>query len=444
MVEATNDYLEQQTLTKPSIPVADMIELATKYGTPFYLIDQPTLINSLRELEDSFRGYSGLVRITYSMKANFNSIVVRTFIKENILFDITSLGELFFYLKCLGKPENIIYTSVTEEEEELAEVLSTGVDRIVVSSFNGLTNLINASESLGLAPSVMIRVNPEVGVRAEVKASYRQGKFGVTLSGTSPDTASTLLKEIMSSGLDFEGFHFHLGSQIENPICFVNALEKLEAFINRMRREYPDLDVKVLDIGGGTPVFYGSPIPTPGEMGSMICPALNSMIERLGTDTTVIVESGRFLSSPACILVSKIVNTKVHGFQKFIFVDAGYHLLLDAALLRQEYPQEVIPPSDQTDHYKLNLAGRLCDTYDIFPISPVSKLQGAEPGKFVVFRNVGAYSVVFNMPFHCMTKPPILARTSDGEYVLTRRRQTINELFEEEGGNLMIPASGIG
>jgi len=421
-----------------------MIELASKYGTPYYLIDQPTLLTSLQELEDAYQGYSGLVRISYSLKANFNSVVMRTFIKKNILFDITSLGELFFYLKSSGNPENVIYTSVTEEEEELGEVLSAGVDRLVVSSFNGLNNLINASEFLGLAPSVMIRVNPEVGVRAEVKASYRQGKFGVTLTGSSPDTASTMLKKIISSGLDFEGFHFHLGSQIENPICFINALDKLEAFINRMRRDNPDLDLKVLDIGGGTPVFYGRPVPTPEEMGAMICPKLNSMIERLGTDTTVIVESGRFLSSPACMLISKIVNTKVHGFQKFIFVDAGYHLLLDAALLRQEYPQEVLPPSDQTDHFKLNLAGRLCDTYDIFPISPISNLQGAEPGKFVVFRNVGAYSIVFNMPFHCMTKPPILTRNSDGEYVLTRRRQTINELFEEEGGNLTTPAPGVG
>ncbi|MFQ6011787.1 MAG: hypothetical protein ACE5KG_06415, partial [Nitrososphaerales archaeon] len=125
-------------------------------------------------------------------------------------------------------------------------------------------------------------------------------------------------------------------------------------------------------------------------------------------------------------------------------VDAGYHLLLDAALLRQEYPQEVLPPSNQPDAFKLNLAGRLCDTYDIFPISSISNLQGADPGKFIVFRNVGAYSLVFNMPFHCMTKPAILARDSKGEYALTRRRQTIEELFEDEGGNLTVPVSGVG
>ena len=44
MVEATGDYLEPQTLTKPSISVADMIEIASKYGTRYYLNDQPTLL----------------------------------------------------------------------------------------------------------------------------------------------------------------------------------------------------------------------------------------------------------------------------------------------------------------------------------------------------------------------------------------------------------------
>jgi len=43
------------------------------------------------------------------------------------------------------------------------------------------------------------------------------------------------------------------------------------------------------------------------------------------------------------ILVSKIVNTKEYNDHKIVIVDAGYHLLLDSALLKQEYPQEIVP-----------------------------------------------------------------------------------------------------
>ncbi|MGB9659400.1 MAG: diaminopimelate decarboxylase family protein [Nitrososphaerales archaeon] len=437
MVEVAYHYLPKIEVSTPIIDQQVLYDLATKYGTPYFIIDEATLHSKLRELKDGFKDFSNTVRIAFSMKANFNPSVIKAFISENALFDVTSIGELFFYLNCGGATENVIYTSVTETKEEFCEVLEKGVRLIVIGSFNGLLNLIDAASEKRIIPSVMIRVNPEVGVKAEVRASYRYGKFGVPLNGHTTDSASNLLRKIINSkNLIFEGFHFHLGSQIENPICFVNALEKLETFILKMRKEIPDLHIKIIDIGGGTPVSYGSPVPSPSEIGSIITKKLNSMAQNLGDRFTLIVESGRFLSAEASVLVSKIINLKVYEGHKFIFVDAGYHLLLDAALLRQEYPQEVVPCVEDTENLKINLAGRLCDTYDIFPLSPASKLSGAELGKLIVFRNVGAYSIVFNMPFHCQTKPPILFRKTNGEFVLARKGETIEELFEEEGGNI--------
>lgn len=419
----------------------EALALAKKFGTPLFIIDEGTLRRKLLELESAYSSFKGSVKIAYSMKANFNPFVLKVFIDEGIMLDVTSIGEHYFYKMCGGDPENVIYTSVTEEEEEYRTVLREGVKNIVVSSYNGLMNLIRASEGLNVKPKVLIRVNPEVGVKAEVRASYRQGKFGVPFNTPTFDSASNILRKILLSteSLSFSGFHFHLGSQIVNYTCFLNALEKLENFILKMKREWPELRPEVIDIGGGTPVSYTTPVPTPKEMGMTITNKLNSMLERIGGSFTLIVESGRFLSAEACVLVSKVVNTKVYGDHKFVFIDAGYHLLLDAALLHQEYPLEVIPRSEGVnDVSKIKLAGRLCDTYDIFPISSSSALNGAEVGKLIVFYNVGAYSIVFNMPFHCQTKPFILFRKLDGEYVVARRAQTLEELFREEGGESLL------
>ena len=158
------------------------------------------------------------------------------------------------------------------------------------------------------------------------------------------------------------------------------------------------------------------------------------------------VESGRFLVAESSILVSRVVNTKEYNEHKIVIVDAGYHILLDAALLKQEYPQEVVPIVDAKDNTtalatatttkSTHLAGRLCDTYDVFPLSRVSDLNESEVGRYVSFYNVGAYSVVFNMPFHCQTKPPIVMKESDGKFRLVRKGTTYEQLFAEEGGNL--------
>jgi diaminopimelate decarboxylase len=424
----------------------DINKLVAQYGTPLYLVDEDTLHAKAKELHKAYSKFKGQVKVAYSIKANFTPSVVKAFMEDGITFDLTSLGELYFIKQCKTDPENVIYTSVTEELEEYIEVLQSGVRRIVVSSFNGMTNLAKAASKVGrgTVPLTMIRVNPEVGVKAEVRASYRNSKFGVPFNGGTIDSAAKMVKHLMGSDLlKFEGFHFHLGSQITDFSCYTHALDKMDAFIIKMKKENPAFQVNTFDIGGGTPIFYSDPVPTPAQMAENHINKLNQLAETHGT-FTLMIESGRFLVAESSILVSKIVNTKEYNEHKIVIVDAGYHILLDAALLKQEYPQEVVPivpdSKDKTTTLatikNTHLAGRLCDTYDVFPLSKVSDLSESEVGRYVSFYNVGAYSVVFNMPFHCQTKPPIVMKDSDGKFRLVRKGTTYDHLFHEEGGEL--------
>jgi diaminopimelate decarboxylase len=419
----------------------DITKLVLRHGTPLYLIDEDTLHTKVRDLHSAYSKFVGPVKVAYSIKANFSPAILRVFIKDGITFDLTSIGELRFVKKCKVNPENIIYTSVTEEPEEYREVLQSGIKKIVVSSFNGMTNLAKAASKIGIKPMTMIRVNPEVGVKAEIRASYRNGKFGVPLNGGTIDSATKMVRHLMDNDLlQFEGLHFHLGSQITDFSCYTHAFDKIDAFMTKIKKEYPNFQVRTLDIGGGTPVFYNEPVPTPIQMAENHVDRLNQIAETHGK-FELMIESGRFLVAESSILVSKIVNTKEYNEHKIVIVDAGYHLLLDAALLKQEYPQEVVPlltnkgermPTPKNIH----LAGRLCDTYDVFPLSKASNLNEADIGRYVTFYNVGAYSIVFNMPFHCQTKPPIVMKTSNGDFKLVRKGTSYEQLFIEEGGSI--------
>jgi diaminopimelate decarboxylase len=423
---------------------ADINKLVAKYGTPLYLIDEDTLHSKVKELHSAYIKFNGPVKIAYSIKANFSPAILRAFVKDGIAFDLTSIGELSFVKQCKGDAGNIIYTSVTEEPDEYIQVLQSGVRRVVISSFNGMTNLAKAASKVGVKPLAMIRVNPEVGVKAEIRASYRNGKFGVPFNGGTIDSATKIVKHLMDNDLlKFEGFHFHLGSQITDFSCFMHALDKMDSFLTKVKKDYPNFQVNTIDIGGGTPVFYNEAVPNPSQIAENHIDRLNRLVEAHGR-FELIVESGRFLVAESSILVSKIVNTKEYTDHKIVIVDAGYHLLLDAALLKQEYPQEIIPvPHNKRGITRLmpqkniHLAGRLCDTYDLFPLSKVSNLNDATIGRYVSFYNVGAYSIVFNMPFHCQTKPPIVMKTLDGDFKLVRKGKSYEDLFIEEGGDIV-------
>jgi len=435
LVDTRTQPVSRAGVVAPRFSERDLYNLAEKYGTPYFLIDEVTLRRKVAEMEQGFSEFKGVFRVAYSVKANFNPSVIKTFASEGILFDLTAPSELLFVLKSGGSAENVMYTSITESSAEYEEVLKMGVRKIVVASHNGLLNLMEAAGRTNITVKTMIRVNPEVHVHAELRGSMGHGKFGLQFNGGGQDSASYVLKKVLNTrGLEFEGFHFHLGSQIEDPSCYAEAIEKLEAFILDARRQLGDFPVNTLDIGGGLPVSYGRRVPTPKEVGGKIIGQLNSLVESIGKRFTLVAESGRFLTAESTVLVSKVVNIKGFGDSKYVYVDAGYHLLLDSALLRHEYPVEVVPGGKQSPQ-KVVLVGRLCDPLDVFPTSSRSKLGGAELGKLVMFRDVGAYSLVMNLAFHSQPKPFVLMRTGQGEFTIARKGRDVETLFMEEGGD---------
>ena len=440
LVDTRTQPVTRAGVAAPRFSERDLYSLAEKYGTPYFLIDEATLRRKVAEMEQGFSEFKGAFRVAYSVKANFNPSVIRTFASEGILFDLTAPSELLFVLRAGGSAGDVVYTSITETEAEYEEVLRMGVRKIVVASYNGTLNLIEAAGKANVVAKAMVRVNPEVHVHAELRGSRGHGKFGLQFNGGSQDSAFQVLKKILATpALQFEGFHFHLGSQIEDPACYAEAIEKLEAFILNARRQLGGFPVKTLDIGGGLPASYGHKVLTRRELGSKIVGQLNSLVESIGDRFTLVAESGRFLTAESTVLVSRVVNIKNFGEGRYVYIDAGYHILLDSALLRHEYPVEVVP-GGKAPPQKVVLVGRLCDPLDVFPTSSRSKLGGAEPGKLVMFRDVGAYTLVMNMPFHSQPRPFVLMRNGQGTFVVARKGQNVDRLYADEGGDCL-PAS---
>ena len=90
----------------------------------------------------------------------------------------------------------------------------------------------------------------------------------------------------------------------------------------------------------------------------------------------------------------------------------------------------IIPCLDEADNIRSAINDALKELDD-------GNISNANIGDLIVFRNVGAYSIVFNMPFHCQTKPSILLRKRDQSIHIIREEENIEDLFNSEGGNLI-------
>ncbi len=415
------------------LPSELLLGLAELHGTPYFLIDEDTLRENARRLASAYSGYPGNVSIAYSIKANFLPVVLRTFWDEGLLFDVATVEELYFLERSVGSVDRSIYTSATQTYVEFSRALSMGVRTFVVGSLNGLRNLARAAENAGIKADFLIRINPELEAPAGDRF-YKVGKYGVPLVDEDGEDALALLRLGLEQGsLRFRGFHFHVGTQVRSPSKFVRALDRLEELLAMARVAGIDVDVELIDIGGGVPVQYEDGDPGMDDVVARVVDRLGELADRLGGPPDLVVESGRFLTAEAGILASRVLNVKRYAGIKYAFLDTGYHNLLDAALVGQVYPVRVIPEGGEEE--RVVLAGMLCDSDDVFPLGGRGTLAGVEVGKLVAFGNAGAYSVVFNMPFHAQPKPPVLFRRSNGEVLVARPKESLEDLYKEEGGS---------
>ena len=134
--------------------------LAEEWGTPLYIYSHSTLCHHFRTFDTAFQGYPHL--ICFSVKANSNLAILRTFINEGGGGDVVSGGEIFRCLEAGIDPKKIVYSGVGKTKAEIDFALKTGILMFNIESTQEL-NLINQrAKSLNTKAPVSFRINPDI------------------------------------------------------------------------------------------------------------------------------------------------------------------------------------------------------------------------------------------------------------------------------------------
>ncbi len=380
----------------------EIIKRASKtYGTPLYLVDIDRLVEQFNLIKSSFPKNT---KIAYAMKANYTQTILKKLQDLGAYFDVFSPGELKLLEISKCKSDRVTYTSVAETEKEFVYALNKGVKRFVLGSINGISNFSKALDKAEKSKNmeVLLRTQPIEQVKAAVSTSGKESKFGVLFS-KDKDSVDNALKKIKELDLDFAGFHFHLGSKIESPHFYIEAINKVLNFANTN-----NINMKILDIGGGYPVDPHDKEKPVKRFGKEIDKEVKKWRNKLG-DFELAIEPGRSLASKTTMLVVSAVNIKEMYGEKTIIVDGSEDMVKINRHETETYP-EVISKSENL--VKSKIAGNLCHSEDWLVKTP-KEMPNMKIGDLIIFKNLGAYFISHNLPYNLRKIPKIISHQKD-------------------------------
>lgn len=392
-------------------------DIVATVGSPVYIYSHATLERHFRAFDEAFSAMPHT--ICYSLKANSNQSVLKTFFNLGGGVDIVSGGELYRALKAGVDPLKVVYSGVGKKDEEIEYALNTGILMFNVESEQELTRISEIASRMGTKAGIAIRVNPDVdpGTHPYITTGLKNAKFGITIDRAMEEysRAATL------PGIDVIGIDMHIGSQLTKVNPFVDSIEKLKLMIANLRSQ--GIDLSYFDCGGGLGIQYNAEEPPlPADYGKEIVAATKDLGMHL------IFEPGRNLVGNAGILVSRCLFTKARDEKNFIMIDAGMNDLARPALYDSFHG--VLPvKKDQDGMIVADIVGPICESGDFL-------VKGREvpmfrQGDLMAFMSAGAYGFAMSSSYN--SRPRVAEVMVKGSvFEVVREREMVEDLIKGE------------
>ena len=397
----------------------NLIELSKKVGSPFYCYSSKILESKYSELTDAFKEEDLLV--CFSLKANSNQSIIKTFSSLGSGADVVSIGELKRALKAKIPPNKIVFSGVGKNTDEIIFAIKNKILMINVESISELKQISTQAANLNMIAPISLRVNPDIeaGGNEKISTGKKQDKFGISIKEAIDvyELASNL------DNIEIKGIDVHIGSQINDLEPFEKTFNSIVETITKLKDK--NIDIDIIDIGGGIGINYTD------EKALNIKDYAAVVSKKLGSlNKKIIIEPGRFLTAESGILITKIIYIKENESKKFIIVDAAMNDFIRPSLygsLHNALP--IIEDDKERPIESYDVVGPICETGDFF-IKDFKTSQLLERDLLAI-TNVGAYGSVLSSNYN--SRPSIAEIIIKGDnYSIIKKRQNIEEIIDQD------------
>jgi diaminopimelate decarboxylase/aspartate kinase len=328
-------------------------------------------------------------RVLYAVKANFNADVLRTLADAGADFDCVSPGEVRHLLEVIPNLDHsrILFTPNFAPREEYVWGINEGIQLT-------LDNLHPLQEwpELFADQDILIRMDPGEGQghHEHVKTAGTQSKFGVARS-----EVDELVRLVEQANARVIGIHAHSGSGILDPGNWRDVAAELVLVAKR----FPD--ARILDLGGG----IGIPEKRGDEKFDLH--ALDKMLLTFRAEHPQFdlwLEPGRYLVSPAGVLLTHVTQVKNKGDMRYVGVSTGFNSLIRPALYDAYHEIVNLSQIQTAATEEVSVVGPICETGDRFGSG--RWLPPSQENDVVLLANIGAYGQVMSSRYNLRDIPP--------------------------------------
>lgn len=406
------------------LSLAHATEIRDRFGTPCYVYHRAALEAAARRAL-AFPAPFGFT-LRYAMKANPSSGILAVFRDLGLHIDASSDFEVERALRAGFPPPTIQLTSQMMSAR-LAEHLARGV------LFNACS--LHQLEAFGTcAPGrdVSIRMNPGLGSGA----SNRTNTGGPAASfGIWHEYLGEVKRVAERFDLHIRRLHSHIGSGTDPEVWKRCARMTLD-----LAAKLPE--VQVLNLGGGFKVgrMPGEPSVDFTDVGAHVRQELLAFRDRDGRALSLEIEPGTYLVANGGDLLATCIDVVDTGRDGYVFakLDAGMPELTRPALYGAQHPIDVL--AEGRDLIDVVFVGPCCESGDILTPAPGDPealgprwVSRPRIGDLVVIGGTGAYcAAMATINYNSYPQAPELMREPDGTLRLLRRRQRLEQVWENE------------
>ncbi len=286
----------------PFVP-AEIERLVATFGSPLLILDCERVRAQYRRLA------AALPRVVlyYALKPMPHPAVVQALAELGAHFDLATTGEIGVVKELGISAERCIHTHPVKRDGDIRVALDFGLQTFVAASADEIAKF----EKHRHRASLLLRV------------SFRSPDAVVDLSkkfGCDAGDVPALLRQAGQLGVRVRGFSFHVGSQAADPAKYVEAI-RVCARLMKEGEAAGHGPFDTLDIGGGFPVPYRTPVP---EI-EAFCDPINQALEAVPAAVRIIAEPGRFIVAPAGIGVATVMGRAQRQGRWWYYLDDGVY-----------------------------------------------------------------------------------------------------------------------